>query len=83
MARRSPRLDLTLRFDEEIFRFADDSGNQLLTMTEAIGAAGRATLAAERAETERNLAVREAERARARADELAAKLRALGIDPQD
>ena len=97
VGRRSPRLELTLCFDEEIFRFVDDSGRELMTMVEAIGAARLAEILAGEAETrlaaaeaernaaeaERNAAEAERIAAEARADALAAKLRALGIDPGD
>lgn len=90
----SPLLGLRLRFDDEIFRFADDAGNELPTMTEAIRAADEAVRAADEAvraadeavravdeaEAGRTAAVEQLLQATARADALAAKLRSLGID---
>ena len=97
VGRRSPALGLELRFDDEIFRFADQQGNELPTMVEAIGAASRSAAAAaevtvrlvaaeaeaKRADVERLIAQEEAARATIRAETLAARLRALGINADD
>ena len=88
IGRRSPQLGLELRFDDEIFRFADEHGADLPNMVEAVGAASRATAVIEevsnrliQSEAARAAAQEHAERATARADALAAKLHAIGIDP--
>jgi Uma2 family endonuclease len=67
VGRHSTRLGLALQFDDEIFRFVDPSGTYLPTSIEAVESA-RAALAEKQA-------------ADARADKLAERLRALGIDP--
>jgi Uma2 family endonuclease len=97
IGRHSARLGLKLQFDDQIFRFVDPSGTYLptsieavestrassLALARAVSAGDRATAAAQTALAQNQTVLAEKRAAEARADKLANRLRALGIDPDE